>query len=118
MAGVNESRKRPETAPGKLPESPEQSGFESVVRERLAGLKPLRLELIDDSARHAGHAGAASGGGHYRLLVVAQEFAGKSTLARHRLVYDALGELMRSKIHALSIRAVAPEEAQQSGLLL
>jgi BolA protein len=86
--------------------------FESTVRERLAGLGPLRLELIDDSARHAGHEGARSGGGHYRLLIVSAEFSGLSRLSRHRLVYDALGELMRSKIHALSIESLAPEEAQ------
>jgi BolA protein len=89
-----------------------ETSFESIVRERLAGLKPLRLELIDDSALHAGHAGARSGGGHYRLLVVSAEFSGKSTLARHRIIYDALGELMRSKIHALSIQSLTPEEAQ------
>ena len=88
-----------------------QSGqFEFILRERLAGLKPLRLELIDDSAKHAGHEGAKSGGGHYRLLIVSAEFSGKSTILRHRLVYDSLGELMRSKIHALSIQAFAPEE--------
>ena len=86
--------------------------FESVLRERLVGLKPLRLELIDDSAKHAGHAGARSGGGHYRLLIVSAEFSGKSTLIRHRMIYDALGELMRSKIHALSIQSLTPEEAQ------
>ena len=87
------------------------SEFETTLRERLAGLEPLRLELIDDSAKHAGHAGARSGGGHYRLLIVSASFGGKSTLARHRLVYDALGELMRSKIHALSIQSLAPDEA-------
>jgi BolA protein len=93
--------------------APKSSGdFESILRERLAGLNPLRLELIDDSALHAGHAGARSGGGHYRLLVVSAEFAGKTTLARHRLIYDALGELMRSKIHALSIQSLTPDEAQ------
>jgi BolA protein len=86
--------------------------FETILRDRLARLKPLRLELIDDSALHAGHAGARSGGGHYRLLVVSAEFTGKTTLARHRLIYDALGELMRSKIHALSIQSLTPEEAQ------
>lgn len=86
--------------------------FESVLRERLAGLKPLSLELIDDSAKHAGHAGARSGGGHYRLRVVSEEFAGKSTLIRHRMIYDALGELMRSRIHALSIQSLTPEEAR------
>ena len=89
-----------------------QSEFETTLRERLADLNPLRLELIDDSAKHAGHAGAQSGGGHYRVLIVSQSFCGKSTLARHRLVYDALGELMRSKIHALSIQSLAPDEAQ------
>lgn len=86
--------------------------FESVLRERLAGLKPIRLELIDDSAQHAGHQGAKGGGGHYRLLIVSDAFSGKPTLTRHRLVYEALGELMRSKIHALSIQSIAPEEAQ------
>jgi BolA protein len=118
MAGVSESSEQRQAPAGGIPEPPEYGTFESVLRERLAGLRPLHLELTDDSARHAGHAGAASGGGHYGLLIVAQEFAGKPTLARHRLVYDALGELMRIKIHALSIRALTPEEAQQWGLLL
>lgn len=84
--------------------------FASLIRERLAILHPSRIELIDDSALHAGHAGARGGGGHYRLLVVASAFAGKSTVARHRLVYDALGDLMRQKIHALSIKPLTPEE--------
>ena len=88
-----------------------RADLETTLRERLACLAPLRIELIDDSAKHAGHAGA-SGGGHYRLLIVAECFRGKSTLARHRLVYDALGELMRSRIHALSIRSLTPDEAQ------
>ena len=88
--------------------------FETILRERLAVLKPLHLELIDDSALHAGHAGARSGGGHYRLLVVSAEFSGQSTLARHRLIYNALGELMRSKIHALSIQSLTPEEVQRT----
>ena len=86
--------------------------LESALRERLAGFAPQRIELIDDSAQHAGHAGAKGGGGHYRLLIVAECFRGKSTLARHRLVYDALDELMRSRIHALSIRSLTPDEAQ------
>ena len=83
---------------------------EAQVRERLAVLSPLRLEVIDDSALHAGHAGARAGG-HYRLLIVSREFAGKTTLQRHRLIHDALGELMRSRIHALSIRSLTPDEA-------
>jgi len=85
--------------------------IESLMRECLAELNPSRLEIVDDSAKHAGHAGAMSGGGHYRLLVVSAEFAGKSTIARHRLIYAALDELMRSKIHALSIQSLAPDEA-------
>ena len=86
------------------------SNFAALLSERLAQLEPTRIELIDDSALHAGHAGAKSGGGHYRLLIVSAAFAGKSTVARHRLVYDALGELMRQKIHALSIKSLTPEE--------
>ena len=85
------------------------SNIEALLRERLAVLSPLRLEVIDDSALHAGHAGAREGG-HYRLLIVSREFAGKTTLQRHRLIHDALGELMRSRIHALSIRSLTPEE--------
>jgi BolA protein len=83
---------------------------EALLRERLAALSPLRLEVVDDSALHAGHAGARVGG-HYRLLIVSREFAGKTTLQRHRLIHDALGELMRSRIHALSIRSLTPDEA-------
>ena len=90
--------------------SSDSADFESVLRQHLADLEPSRLELIDDSARHAGHAGAKNGGGHYRLLVVSAAFVGKSTVARHRMVYSALGELMRGKIHALSIESLAPNE--------
>ena len=115
---MSEGGGQAKTAAGGPPGLPGDDDFETLLRRRLAGLKPARLELTDDSARHAGHAGAAAGGGHYGLLIVAQEFAGKTMLARHRLVYDALGELMRRQIHALSIRALAPDEAQQSGLLL
>ena len=89
------------------------SDLETILRHRLASLDPLQLELIDDSALHAGHAGARSGGGHYRLFIVSSAFSGKPTAARHRLIYDALGELMRSKIHALSIRSLTPEEARR-----
>ena len=81
-----------------------------AMRERLAALQPVSIEIVDDSAKHAGHAGAASGGGHYRLHIVAPAFAGRKTMERHRLVYDALGSLMRREIHALSISAKAPDE--------
>ncbi len=84
--------------------------IETQLRERLSALSPLDIELIDDSALHAGHAGAA-GGGHYRLTIVAEIFRGKSTIARHRLVYDAVGELMRGPIHALAIKALTPDQA-------
>ncbi|HRH74808.1 BolA family protein [Zoogloea sp.] len=80
------------------------------IRARLASLQPVRLELIDDSHLHAGHAGARTGGGHYRLSIVSNAFQGKNTVARHRIIYDALGELMRKEIHALAIQARSPEE--------
>ena len=81
------------------------------LESRLAILDPLRVVLFDDSAKHAGHAGAR-GGAHYRLTIVSPQFAGKSTLARHRLIYAALGELMHGRIHAMSIEALAPGEVQ------
>ena len=80
------------------------------MRERLAALAPQRLEIADDSAKHAGHAGAKEGG-HYRLLIVSPRFAGCATMQRHRLIYEALGPMMRGEIHALSIKALTPEEA-------
>jgi len=81
------------------------------IRERLAVLDPVSIEIDDDSALHAGHAGARSGGGHYRLTIVAECFQGKNTVARHRLVYDALGDLMRTRVHALAVRALTADEA-------
>jgi BolA protein len=81
------------------------------IRERLASLQPQRLELVDESERHRGHAGWREGGGtHWRLTIVAPAFAGKPTVARHRMVYQALGDLMQHPIHALAITARAPEE--------
>lgn len=80
------------------------------IRAKLAALSPLSMTLEDDSAKHAGHAGAASGGGHYRLTIVSERFAGLSAVARHRLVYQALGEMMRTQIHALAIDARTPDE--------
>ena len=80
-----------------------------LLRQRLAALNPASIAIEDESHRHAGHAGARDGG-HYKLDIVAAAFAGKNTVARHRLIYDAAGELMRGRIHALSIRALSPEE--------
>lgn len=81
----------------------------TLLRQRLAVLAPLHLDITDDSHRHAGHAGARDGG-HFTVDIVAAAFSGKSTLARHRLVYDAAGDLMHGRIHALAIRARSPEE--------
>jgi BolA protein len=80
------------------------------MRELLAALDPLALDIVDDSAKHAGHAGAKSGGGHYRLNIVSPQFTGKNTVSRHRLVYGALAPLMQHEIHALAIAALAPGE--------
>ena len=80
-----------------------------LLRQRLALLQPETVVIVDDSHRHAGHAGARDGG-HYQLQIVAQAFAGKSTIARHRMIYDVAGDLMRGRIHALSIRAEVPGE--------
>ena len=86
------------------------------MRRRLGALAPERLELVDESARHAGHAGAAPGGNtHWRLTIVSAAFSGKSTVARHRMVYAALGDLMQNPIHALAIVARAPGEPGESG---
>ena len=82
------------------------------IRTLLAqALAPVSLEVHDDSHRHAGHAGARDGRGHFGVRVVSGAFAGKPPLARHRLVYAALGELMATDIHALQIDALTPEEA-------
>jgi BolA protein len=82
--------------------------IEALLR---ASLTPVSLDIADDSHLHAGHAGARDGRGHFRVRVVAQQFAGLRTLQRHQLVYRSLGELMSTDIHALSIEALTPEEA-------
>lgn len=76
----------------------------------LAALQPTKIEIADDSQKHAGHVGARSGGGHYRLLIVSTQFASKPTLTRHRMIYSALGDMMKHDIHALAIAAYTPEE--------
>jgi BolA protein len=82
----------------------------SAMKAGLAVLNPVSLEIIDESHQHAGHAGARDGGGHYRLQIVTLQFAGKNTLARHRMIYSALGEMMKREIHALNIQANTPDE--------
>ncbi len=82
----------------------------AMIRERLeTNFHPVLLEIIDESHKHAGHAGAR-GGGHFVVHIVAEQFAGKSPIQRHRMVYDAMGDLMQSEVHALSIRAEVPTE--------
>jgi BolA protein len=74
-------------------------------------LTPVQLEIVDDSAAHAGHAGAMqSGGGHFSAFIVAEAFDGKTQVQRHQMVYRALGDLMRTDIHALIIKALSPNE--------
>lgn len=80
------------------------------LRQRLAVLEPQELEIRDDSHKHAGHAGARQGG-HYALRIVSMRFAGLPTVRRHRLVYDALGDLLQLGVHALSIDAKSPDES-------
>ncbi len=81
------------------------------IRQLLtADFAPLDCRLEDESALHAGHAGAASGGGHYRLRLVSSRFEGQNRVTRHRLVYDCLHDLMHTEIHALAIIALAPSE--------
>lgn len=81
----------------------------ALLRERLAVLEPQSLDIEDESHFHAGHAGARDGG-HYKITIVAAAFAGHNTVKRHRLIHDAVGDLMRGRIHALSIRAFSPDE--------
>ncbi|MGU9956903.1 MAG: BolA family protein [Arenicellales bacterium WSBS_2016_MAG_OTU3] len=84
---------------------------EKAIEKRLtAALQPESFELVNESHLHKGHAGAEDGRGHFALTVVSDKFNGLATLARHRLVYDAMGELMQTDIHALSIKAFSPDE--------
>ena len=82
----------------------------ATLRGRLASLHPSVLEIYDDSAEHAGHAGAAGGGGHFSLLIVSEVFAGLPALQRHQRVLREVADLLPNPVHALSIKALAPEE--------
>ena len=84
----------------------------AVIRARLLeALAPCEVEVRDDSHLHAGHVGAREGGGHYSVRIVAGQFRGRAPLARHRLVYAALDDMMTGPIHALAITALTPDEA-------
>jgi BolA protein len=77
-------------------------------------LEPSRLEILDESGRHRGHPGAASGGSHFRVILVSSCFEGRSRMERHRMVYDALGELMGTEIHALALELRTPLEGESA----
>jgi BolA protein len=81
-----------------------------LMQQKLSKLNPQSLEILDESSKHVGHEGARAGGGHYQLVIVSGEFSGKPMQLRHRMVYDALGPMMKKEIHALAIKAYAPGE--------
>ena len=82
-----------------------------LIKQKLSNaLNPELIEIIDDSAAHAGHAGAKQGGGHFNVTIVSEEFIGKSLVQRHQLIYQALNDLMKKEIHALGINALTPSE--------
>lgn len=81
--------------------------IEQTLRQAFA---PSHFEIEDESAKHAGHAGARSGGGHFRIVIVTEGFRNKTAVQRHQAVYAALGDAMQTEIHALAIKALAPEE--------
>ncbi|HVE50083.1 MAG TPA: BolA family protein [Casimicrobiaceae bacterium] len=83
---------------------------EATLRHRLAPLSPALIDIHDDSAEHAGHAGAAAGGGHFSLVIVSTAFTGQNRLARHRAVLERVGDLIPHPVHALAIQAYSPEE--------
>lgn len=86
------------------------------IRALLAPMNPAHLALADESARHAGHAGAASGGGHFQLTIVSDAFNGQNSLTRQRSVFALLAPLMQREIHALSMSTLTPAEADKAGL--
>ena len=90
--------------------SNEISDTPARMREQLAVLEPEVVEIFDESGEHIGHAGAQAGGGHYQLLICTPRFEGQSRVARHRMVYAALSNMMQTQIHALAITAYTPEE--------
>lgn len=83
----------------------------NLIQKLKSTIQPIEIELIDDSEKHAGHAGSRAGGAsHFKLWIVSERFVGLSAIARHRLVYDALADDMKHQIHALNIVAKTPEE--------
>jgi len=89
-----------------------ENRLENIRTYLATALETDQIELVDDSHRHAGHAGARDGRGHFRVRVVSEKFAGLRSLQRHQLVYQSLGDMMQTDIHALNIVALTPQEAQ------
>jgi BolA protein len=87
-----------------------QQRLDEIEKRLQEAMQPTRLEVIDEGHKHVGHAGAKDGRGHFRVLIRSAKFAGLSMVQQHRLVYQAMGELMQSDIHALAIEAGTPEE--------
>ncbi len=84
-----------------------------IIRERFEiALTPIKLEITDDNHLHVGHAGAQGGAGHYSVRIISEKFNGLSRIKRHQAVYRAVNDMMPDEIHALSIEALTPEEAQ------
>ncbi|MEO8629405.1 MAG: BolA family protein [Betaproteobacteria bacterium] len=90
----------------------QSSDVVALIEASLATLQPELVELYDESGEHVGHAGAREGG-HYQLLIVSRKFEGQTAIARHRLVYQALDTLMKTRIHALAISALTPAELEK-----
>lgn len=84
--------------------------IDAINRRLASALETQQIEITDDSASHAGHEGAKSGGGHFDVVIVSEQFRDLAKVARHRLVYAALADMMQSDIHALSITALSPDE--------
>jgi len=86
--------------------------FQRIEEKINSFFAPAKCVLQDDSEAHRGHAGAASGAGHYSVTIISEKFEGLNRISRHRLVYDAVGDLMHTEIHALVIKALSPRETQ------
>jgi len=87
----------------------------ALIRSRLeAAFNPDELDVVDESHRHVGHAGARDGRGHFQVRILSRRFAGKRTVERHRMIYAALGPLMQTDIHALGLEALSPDDTESS----
>jgi BolA protein len=84
------------------------------IKKHLETLEPVKVQVIDESANHIGHVGALDGRGHYAMKIVSHHFNDKTSIERHQMVYQALGKLMKTDIHALKIKALTPNEETSS----